>query len=79
MRTNIVIEDDLMQEALQISGLKSKKAIVHEALLLLIRLKQQQKIRELRGKVKWDGNLNELRTDWVERILHCKAPEILGY
>ncbi len=50
MRTNIVINDSLMNEALQLSDLKSKKAVVEEGLSLLIRLKKQQKIKSLKGK-----------------------------
>jgi len=63
MRTNIVINDALMQQALLIAETKTKKAVVEEALSLLIRFKNQSKIRELRGKLSWDGDLNEMRTD----------------
>lgn len=62
MRTNIVIDDDLMNTALKSSGLKTKKAVVEEALKLLIRFKKQSKFLELRGKVKWEGNLDEMRS-----------------
>ena len=61
MRTNIVIDDDLMQAALDVSGLKTKKDVVEEALRLLVRRGEQQKVRALRGKLKWEGNLKELR------------------
>jgi Arc/MetJ family transcription regulator len=63
MTTNIVIDDDLMEKALEISGAKTKKDVVEEALKLLIKLKQQLKIRDLRGKLSWEGNLTEMRTD----------------
>jgi Arc/MetJ family transcription regulator len=63
MRTNIVIDDALMEKALEVSNAKTKKDVVEEALSLLIRLKQQMKIRDLRGKLQWEGNLNEMRTD----------------
>lgn len=59
MRTNIVIDDDLMQRALDSSGLKTKKAVVEEALRLLIKLKGQARLVALKGKVKWEGNLDE--------------------
>ena len=63
MRTNIVIDDDLMSKAISLSGNKTKKAVVEEALKLLVRLKEQVKIRELRGKLYWDGDLDQMRTD----------------
>ena len=63
MRTNIVIDDALMEKALEVSNAKTKKDVVEEALSLLIRLKQQMKLRDLRGKLQWEGNLAEMRTD----------------
>jgi Arc/MetJ family transcription regulator len=61
VRTNIEIEDDLMNEALRRSGLSTKRAAVEEGLRLLIQTKRQSGIRRLRGKVKWEGNLDEMR------------------
>jgi Arc/MetJ family transcription regulator len=61
VRTNIVIDDELMAKALKASGLKTKKEAVEQGLTLLIRLKSQQAIRDLRGKVKWEGDLDERR------------------
>ena len=63
MRTNIIIDDRLMNEALSLSDSKTKKAVVEEGLSLLIRLKKQKKIKSLRGKLKWEGNLDEMRLD----------------
>ena len=63
MRTNIVIDDDLMTEALDISGNRTKRETVEEALKLLITLKNQAKIRALRGKLRWEGDLESMRTD----------------
>ena len=63
MRTNVVIDDDLMISALQLSGLKTKKSAIEEGLRLLVQLKRQSKIREFRGKLKWSGNLDEMRRD----------------
>ena len=63
MRTNIIIDDDLMKEALKLSGLKTKKATVELGLKTLIRLKKQEKIKKLKGKLRWEGNLDELRLD----------------
>ncbi len=63
MRTNIVIDDKLMKKALKISGLQTKKAVVEEALKLLINIKNQKALSKLRGKLTWEGDLNRMRTD----------------
>jgi Arc/MetJ family transcription regulator len=61
MRTNIEIDDGLMQQALRLSGLRTKRAVVEAGLQTLIRLKQQEEILNLAGKVNWEGNLDESR------------------
>lgn len=61
MRTNIEIDDKLMTEALRVSGLKTKRAVVEAGLRILIRLKRQEDILHLAGKVQWEGNLDESR------------------
>ena len=61
MRTNIVIDDQLMESALKVSGLTTKKDVVEQGLKLLIKKSQQQGIRRLRGKLKWEGDLDEMR------------------
>ncbi len=63
MRTNIIIDDTLMTEALGVSGYQTKKETVEEALKLLIIFKNQAKIRDFRGKLQWEGDLNLMRTD----------------
>lgn len=63
MRTNIVIDENLIQKAMKLSGLKTKKATVEAGLNLIISLKEQEKIKAFRGKLKWEGNLDEMRTD----------------
>jgi Arc/MetJ family transcription regulator len=63
MRTNIVIDDKLMSVALRTSGLKTKKEVVEEGLKLLVKVKNQSKLKKLRGKLKWEGNLEEMRLD----------------
>jgi len=63
MRTNVVIDDDLMDEALKISRLKTKKDAVEEGLKLLVQRKKQENIKDLRGKLHWKGNLEDMRTD----------------
>lgn len=62
MRTNIVIDDDLMMHALKATGLKTKKDVVEEGLKLIILRQKQQAIRSLRGKIQWEGDLDEMRT-----------------
>jgi Arc/MetJ family transcription regulator len=62
MRTNIVIDDDLMNEALKATGLKTKKEAVELGLKTLIRLKQQAAIKNFRGKLAWEGDLADSRT-----------------
>jgi Arc/MetJ family transcription regulator len=61
MRTNIVIDDKLMADALSASGLQTKKEVVEEGLKALIRLRKQASIRSLRGKLNWEGDLNDMR------------------
>lgn len=61
MRTNIVIDDKLMADALKASGYATKKEAVEQGLKLLVRRSQQQDIRKLRGKIKWEGDLDEMR------------------
>ena len=61
MRTNVVIDDQLIEEAMKATGLETKRAVVDAALRLLVDLSKQEKIRKLRGKVDWKGNLDEFR------------------
>jgi|TARA_R110002096_G_scaffold435382_1_gene660568 Arc/MetJ family transcription regulator len=61
MRTNIVIDDKLMAQALKASGAATKKEAVELGLKLLVRQNKQQAVRKLRGKLKWEGDLNEMR------------------
>ena len=61
MRTNIEIDDELMKKATRSTGLKTKRAVVEEGLRTLIRLSDQQAVRELRGKVRLINELNESR------------------
>ncbi len=63
MRTNIIINDDLMNEALKLTDLKTKKAVVEEGLKLLVKLKKQERIKSLRGKLHWEGDLEQMRLD----------------
>lgn len=61
MRTNIEIDDSLMADALKATGLSTKKEAVELGLKALIKLNKQASIRALKGKLKWEGNLDEMR------------------
>jgi Arc/MetJ family transcription regulator len=63
MRTNIVIDDDLMAEVLEVTGIKTKREAVEEGLKLLLRMSAKQEILKLRGKIHWEGDLDEMRRD----------------
>ncbi len=62
MRTNIVIDDGLMNAAMKATGIKTKKEAVELGLQTLLRLKQQEQIKKYRGKLAWEGDLSLLRT-----------------
>ncbi|MBL8526817.1 MAG: type II toxin-antitoxin system VapB family antitoxin [Burkholderiales bacterium] len=63
MRTNIVIDDELMAEALRATGLKTKREAVELGLRTLLQLRKQSDLRRLRGKVAWEGDLDAMRRD----------------
>ncbi|MGC4051499.1 MAG: type II toxin-antitoxin system VapB family antitoxin [Paludibaculum sp.] len=63
MRTNIVIDDQLMRETLRATGLKTKREAVEQGLRTLLRLSRQAEIRKFRGKLSWQGDLSAMRTD----------------
>lgn len=67
MRTNVVIDDELIERARILTGIKTKREVIHEALRTLIQLRQQQEVRTLRGKLHWEGSLDEMRRG---RFLH---------
>jgi Arc/MetJ family transcription regulator len=63
MRTNIVIDDDLMKRAMKLAGTSTKRETVERGLKLLIQLAQQERIRQARGKLRWTGDLDAMRRD----------------
>ncbi len=63
MRTNIEIDDDLMNRVLKLTGLRTKREAVDMGLKALLKLKKQESIRNFRGKLDWEGDLDEMRTD----------------
>jgi Arc/MetJ family transcription regulator len=66
MRTNIVLDDELVERGMALTGIKTKRKLVHEALKLLVQLREQEQVRALRGKLVWEGNLDEMRAGRVE-------------
>lgn len=63
VRTNIVIDDQLMRDAMQASGAHTKREAVELGLRTLVRLDQQKRIRRFRGQLPWDGDLDDQRRD----------------
>jgi len=63
MRTNIEIDDKLMKDALRLTGAKTKREAVEMGLRTLLRLRQQEELRQLKGKLQWEGDLDAMRTD----------------
>ncbi|HTB66070.1 MAG TPA: type II toxin-antitoxin system VapB family antitoxin [Steroidobacteraceae bacterium] len=63
MRTTIVIDDKLMKQTLRLTGLKTKREAVELGLRTIVCLRKQEEIRHFRGKLHWQGDLDEMRTD----------------
>jgi Arc/MetJ family transcription regulator len=63
MRTNVVIDDQLMERALHFSGCRTKRAAIESGLRLLVQHHTQMKLRTLKGKIAWEGDLDEMRRD----------------
>jgi Arc/MetJ family transcription regulator len=65
VRTNIVIDDDLMAAALEARPDATKRAVVEEGLKLVALVHRQRKVRSLRGKLRWSGDLESTRRDRI--------------
>ena len=63
MRTNIIIDDTLMADVLKSTGIKTKREAVELGLKTLLMLKQQEGIKAFKGKLKWEGDLEQTRTN----------------
>lgn len=61
MRTDIVIDEELLAEAMKISGLRTKREVVEASLRLIVRMTRQERIRGARGRLKWSGDLEAMR------------------
>ena len=63
MRTNVVIDDDLMNRALRSGDFRTKRAAIEQGLKLLVQINSQKKIMKLKGKIHWEGDLESMRRD----------------
>lgn len=61
MRTNIALDEALIKKAQELTGIKSKRAVVDEALRMLIQFYEQAEVRALRGQLRWDGDIDAAR------------------
>ena len=63
MRTHIMIDDELMSDVLKLTGIKSKREAVEQGLRILLALKQQEKIKQFKGALKWEGDLEQMGSE----------------
>ena len=63
MRTNVVLDDQLMSRALRSSGCRTKRSAIESGLRLLVQVNSQKKLRSLKGKIMWEGDLEAMRRD----------------
>ena len=63
MRTNVVLDDQLMSRALRSSGCSTKRSVIESGLRLLVQVNSQKKLRSLKGKIMWEGDLEDMRRD----------------
>ena len=61
MRTNVVLDDDPIERARRLTGIRTKREVIHEALCTFVLLHEQSGVRRLRGKLHWEGDLADLR------------------
>jgi len=63
MRTNVVIDDDLMKSAFKVADAKTKKGVIEEGLRILAQVKRLEALKPFRGKLRWSVGLEEMRLD----------------
>jgi len=63
MRTNVVLDDELIARAVKSGGYRTKKSAIEAGLRLLVQVNSQQRLRGLKGKVRWEGDLEAMRRD----------------
>ncbi len=61
MRVEVVLDDELLRKAQELTGIRTVEGVITKALKLLVRVCEQQGLRRLRGKVEWEGDLDEMR------------------
>ena len=71
MRTNIVLDEALVEKAQELTAIKTKRAIVDEALRMLIRLHEQAEVRQLRGQLRWEGDIDAARLVRISEQSSC--------
>lgn len=71
MRTNIVLDEALIEKAQKLTGIKTKRAVVDEALRMLIQLYEQAEVRALRGRLRWEGDIDEARLARISEQPSC--------
>jgi len=62
-RTNVVLDEELVEAGLQITGIRSRRALIDHALRELLRRESQKRILELKGTVHWEGDLSTMRRE----------------
>jgi Arc/MetJ family transcription regulator len=62
MRTNIDIDDKLLSDAMKATGASTKREVVELGLASLVKLKKQERVKKLRGTLRWEGDLASMRT-----------------
>ena len=72
MRTNVVLDETLVEKAKALTGIKTTRAVIDEALRLLVQLREQGQVRDLRGRLHWEGDLAALRES---RSVRCDATD----
>lgn len=71
MRTNIVLDEALIEKAQELTGLKTKRAVVDEALRMLIQVYEQAEVRTLRGQLRWEGDIDAARLARISEQPSC--------
>ncbi len=60
-RTNVVLDEKLVNNCFEITGLATKRELIQYALMQIVKLNKQKEILKLRGNVNWEGNLARSR------------------
>jgi len=62
-RTNIVLDEELVEKGMRLTGITTQRSLIDHALRELVRRKEQKKVLRLKGRVNWEGNMDELRAN----------------